>query len=190
MSVLSDERLRAVLDAVPTDWQGRPGFREAAVLAPWFTRDDRDWLLLTRRQHDLPHHAGQISFPGGAREGEESPVACALRETEEEIGVAPPLVTVLGGLPPRLSIGKFWVQAVVGRIPPDVELTPDPREVAAVVAFPLDRLRDRSRWEDRAPDTDATRRAMPHFDHAGETLWGLTARFTLDLIERLDAADR
>jgi len=58
---LSDDLLRGVLEPVPGTFDEREGVRLAAVLAPWFTRDQRDWLLMTRRRDDLPHHPGQVS---------------------------------------------------------------------------------------------------------------------------------
>ncbi len=182
--MIDDERLRAVLDPVPVAFDVRADLRLAAVLVPWIVRDGADHLLLTRRRDDLPQHPGQISFPGGAREGDEDPVTCALRESEEEIGLDARHVVVLGSLPPRVSIGGFWVHVIVGRVPGDVVLRPDPREVASVRAWPLAVLRDPAHWEARSPTIEPARRAMPHLDWEGETLWGLTARFVRDLCER------
>ena len=85
--ILDDTQLAARLDPIPDSWDDAPGLRRAAVLAPIFHHDQQDWLLLTERRTDLAHHAGQISFPGGAREPDEDPVSCVLRETREEIGV-------------------------------------------------------------------------------------------------------
>ena len=187
---ISDEILNRALDPVPTTWQPKPGYRAAAVLAPLFSREGRDWLLFTLRRSDLPHHPGQVSFPGGAREGEEQPEECALRETEEETGLEPGAVRVLGSLPPRLSIAGFWVQPMVGRIPAPTDLHPDPAEVARLLEIPLDHLVQDQLWEMRVPSaTDRPRPAIPHFDWDGTTLWGLTARFTLELLDRIRAEE-
>ncbi|MEY2982913.1 MAG: NUDIX hydrolase [Planctomycetota bacterium] len=183
---VDDAVLRAVLDPPPTLWSGREGLRDAAVLAPILTRAGEDWFLFTRRRDDLRHHPGQVSFPGGRRDGAEDPVACALREAREEVGLHPDEVRVLGGLPARPSVAGFWVQVVVARVDAPFEaLTPDPAEVAEVLAFPLERLRDPGAWELREPRGHPGRRPSPHFVHGGQVLWGLTARFTLDLLERL-----
>lgn len=181
-----DDLLRAVLDP-PTDrWDGREGLRDAAVLAPWLTRGGEDWLVFTRRRDDLRHHPGQVSFPGGRRDGAESPVECALREAREEIGLHPDEVRVLGALPARLSVAGFWVQVVVARVDAPLEaLTPDPAEVSAVLTFPIRKLRDPGAWVVREPEGHPGRRPSPHFEHDGHVLWGLTARFTLDLLERV-----
>ena len=183
---LSSENLRRALDPVPRVWQPKPGFRPAAVLAPLFMRDGSDWLLFTLRRRDLPNHPGQVSFPGGAREGQEEPETCALRETEEETGLPGDAVEVVGSLPPRLSIAGFWVHPLVGRIPPPTDLRPDPGEVERVLEIPLEQLMEAGRWEMRVPaQADPPRPASPHFDWQGTALWGLTARFTLDLLERI-----
>ncbi|MGA1524565.1 MAG: NUDIX hydrolase, partial [Planctomycetota bacterium] len=183
---VDDAVLRAVLDPPPTLWSGREGLRDAAVLAPILTRAGEDWFLFTRRRDDLRHHPGQVSFPGGRRDGAEDPVACALREAREEVGLHPDEVRVLGGLPARPSVAGFWVQVVVARVDAPFEaLTPDPAEVAEVRAVPLERLRDPGAWELREPRGHPGRRPSPHFVHGGQVLWGLTARFTLDLLERL-----
>jgi 8-oxo-dGTP pyrophosphatase MutT (NUDIX family) len=184
---LDDARLRAGLDPVGDLWVPGDGLRDAAVLAPWFTRGGRDFLLFTLRRHDLPHHPGQVSFPGGAREGDEGPLACALRESEEELGIRAGDVRVLGAIPPRPSGAGFQVHTVVGRVPPDLVLRPDPREVAAVLELPIDELQDPTRWRTIAPPAFPQRRPSPHFERDGHVLWGLTARLVLDVLARLGA---
>ncbi len=183
---IADTALRAVLDPPPRAWDCREGLRDAAVLAPWLTRDGEDWMLFTRRRDDLRHHPGQVSFPGGRRDGGEDPVTCALREAREEIGLHPDEVRVLGSLPARMSIAGFWVQVIVARVEAPLEaLTADPAEVAEVLAFPISQLRNPASWELREPAGHPGRRPSPHFVHGGQVLWGLTARFTLDLLERI-----
>lgn len=184
--LLSDKLLRDALDPVPTVWEPKPGFRPAAVLAPLFSREGCDFLLYTLRRRDLPHHPGQVSFPGGAKEGREEPTACALRETEEETGVRAASVKLLGSLPPRLSIAGFWVHPLVGRIAEPTDLRPDPREVERVLEIPVADLMQSRRWEMRVPTgLDRPRPASPHFAWDGTAVWGLTARFTLELLGRV-----
>jgi 8-oxo-dGTP pyrophosphatase MutT (NUDIX family) len=159
------------------------GLRDAAVLAPLFHRDGEDWLLLTKRREGLPDHPGQVAFPGGAREGDEDPVACALRETSEEVGIAPATVELLGRLPDRVSIAGFLVAAFVGRIPPPAGLRVDAREVERVLVVPVRRLLDEDRWryEDRRSPLGVFRK-VPFFDWQGPTIWGLTGMFVRDLV--------
>ena len=109
----------------------------------------------------------------------------ALREAHEEIGLPPDQVVVLGALPPRLSIAGFWVQVLVGRVAREIALRPDPREVDRILLVPVEELDDPERWVMRRPRQFPSRPGSPHFDHDGDILWGLTARFTLELLERI-----
>lgn len=181
-----DDLLRARLAPAGGPFAPHPGLRDAAVLAPLFSRGGEDWLLLTKRREDLPDHPGQVSFPGGAREGGEGPLACALRETEEEIGVSAATVVPLGRLPDRLSIAGFMVAAFAGRIPEPRDLRPDAREVERVLEVPVRLLLEESRWrfEDRTT-ARGTFRGIPHFDWDGPAIWGLTGLFVRDLLEAL-----
>jgi 8-oxo-dGTP pyrophosphatase MutT (NUDIX family) len=183
--IVPESRLLSALEAPATRWAGRPGLRDAAVLLPWFTDRGEDWILYTMRRHDLPTHPGEVSFPGGAREGAESPIDCALRETEEEIGLSRNRVQVLGSLPAMVSIGGFFVEVVFGRIDHPGDLALDPGEVAEAFAIPLRQLSDQDRWESRRIPAPPFARTMPFFVHEGRDLWGLTALFTLELLGRL-----
>lgn len=181
---LDDQLLRKALLEPSTDWRSRPQLRDAAVLAPLFRRGGQDWLLYTVRRDDLESHAGEVSFPGGAREGDEDALRCALRETHEEVGIAADSVAVLGRLGECTSIAGYRVHVFVGRIPPPDGLTPDPREVARLLAIPLSRLVQKELWEWRRVEHPRLRRQIPFFQHDGETLWGLTGLLTLDLLDR------
>jgi 8-oxo-dGTP pyrophosphatase MutT (NUDIX family) len=184
MSTL-DELLRERLEAVGS-WQPT-ALRLAAVLCPIAGEPGDESLVFAVRPADLRQHAGQIGFPGGMRTGDEDPVACALRECEEEIGVPPAAVHVLGGLPPRESSSRILVHCLVGRLD-DVPFTPDPREVVRVLTIPLRELRDDARWHERTPPQSATGyqpRTSPHFESGEDLLWGLTARFVRDFVTRL-----
>ena len=155
----------------------------AAVLVPVIAHEREATILLTERTYDLPSHPGQIAFPGGARDGEEDPSTCALRESQEEIGLEPSTVTMLGSLPSRTSSSSFRVHTLVGRITGTDDLTPDPSEVASIFAVSFAELFDDSRWEDREVRfAGRKRRLSPHFDHDGHTIWGLTGRLTRDLL--------
>lgn len=171
---------------VPGPWLSTQ-LRLAAVLCPIVERQGHDHVLFAVRP-DGPHqHAGQIGFPGGMRNGDEDPVACALRECHEEIGVPAAAVTVLGMLPPRESSSGILAHCFVARLQP-VPLVPDPREVARVLHVPLAELRDASRWTERTPPPMATGfqpHQSPHFEIDQDLLWGLTARFVCDLLARL-----
>jgi 8-oxo-dGTP pyrophosphatase MutT (NUDIX family) len=184
----TDAILRARLGPVDPSWRTRAGLRDAAVLAVLLAREGGDRLLLTERRDDLPDHPGQVAFPGGAREGTEDALACALRETEEEVGLPDASVAILGRLPDRVSVAGFFVACFVGRAAPPAAFRPDPREVTGIFETPLALLRDESRWryEDRTTPRGTFRR-VPFFEGEGPLLWGLTAMFVRDLIGALDA---
>src|SRR4051794_16977337 len=119
-----------------------PGRTDAAVLLPMFGYPERPGLVFTERRADLRRHAGEISFPGGRQDHpSESLVATALREAEEEIGLAPSDVELIGALPPvGTFVTGYKVHPFVGLIPEESRFTPSPDEVAAVLMFRLDEL--------------------------------------------------
>ena len=181
-----DETLKQRLDAALGVWTPT-SLRVAAVLCPIVQQDGEDHVLLLVRPAEMRRHAGQIGFPGGMRSGDEDPVSCALRECREEIGLPATAVTILGGLPPRESSSGILVHCLVGRVWP-VPVRTDPREVDRVLHVPLRDLLDAARWEEKAPPGTATGqqpRTSPHFVFGTDLLWGLTARFVRDLVDRL-----
>ncbi|GAB1391246.1 MAG: hypothetical protein AMXMBFR78_22550 [Rubrivivax sp.] len=110
----------------------------AAVLVGLVPREDALHVLLTRRTEHLRDHAGQISFPGGRSEPEDgSAEATALREAQEEVGLLPGHVEVLGRLPEYTTITRFVVTPVVALVQPSLQLHPDPQEVAEAFEVPL-----------------------------------------------------
>lgn len=183
------ERLDALLrQRLPPigDWQPT-ALRRAAVLCPLVQHDGADHLLFVVRPHTLRQHAGQIAFPGGMRDGDETIEATARRECREEIGVADAAITVLGALPARESSSGILVHAIVARLA-DGALRPDAREVERVLRIPLAELCDDARWQEKPPPGGATGkqpRTSPHFVFGDDLLWGLTARFVRDLVGRL-----
>src|SRR3989344_3513028 len=112
--------------------------RSAAVLVPLIDRAAGMTVLLTQRAGHLPHHAGQVSFPGGSVEQiYTSPMATALRETEEEIGLPPNQVEVIGYLPTAVTLTGFRIVPVVAIVRPDFNLKVDALEVEEVFEVPL-----------------------------------------------------
>lgn len=146
----------------------------AAVLAPLFDDEaGRMRVVLTKRPDTMPTHAGHIAFPGGRPDaGDRGPVDTALREAEEEVGIRPGQVEVLGFLPPIHTVEySLLVVPVVGRIREVPELRPSPREVAAVFTPPADELADPARWRYEIWNG----RRVWFYDLEGEVLWGATA---------------
>lgn len=158
----------------------------AAVLVP-LLRFDGEWhLLFTRRTDRVESHKGQVSFPGGAcDDGETTPEQTALREAEEEIGLRPDDVRVLGRLAPMTTISSFRVTPVVGVISWPVVFRPAHAEVARVFTMPLKWLADKSnRWEFNIFGRNHSVIFFHPYD--GELLWGATARMTVEFLSVLE----
>lgn len=156
--------------------------REAAVLVPVVVRESGLTVLLTQRADHLNDHAGQVSFPGGRREPEDpSAAATALREAQEEVGLAPERVEVLGALPDYLTGTGFSVTPVVGLVHMPFTLHPDTFEVADIFEVPLAFLMNPAHHEVRVVRWDGGERrffAMPYprGDVGGDYfIWGATA---------------
>ncbi|HHN74684.1 MAG TPA: CoA pyrophosphatase, partial [Acidobacteria bacterium] len=129
------------------EFPSQSGLLPAAVLLPVVVRPAGPGLLLTLRTAHLAQHPGQVSFPGGRREpGDADPMATALRETQEEIGLDPARVEVAGVLPTYSTVTGFSVVPVVGLLEPPIDLKPDPREVAEVFEVALEVVLDPRRY--------------------------------------------
>jgi len=158
----------------------------AAVLVPLVWQDDEWHLLFTRRTDRVESHKGQVSFPGGAcDDGENIPEETALREAEEEIGLNPDNVRVLGRLTNLITISHFRVTPVVGIIInwPTVFRVGE-HEVARVFTMPLGWLANElNRWQFEIPGRK--RSVIAYHPYDGELLWGATARMTVDFLKVL-----
>ncbi|HET7775682.1 MAG TPA: CoA pyrophosphatase [Azospira sp.] len=168
------------------DGLGNEPLTPAAVLFPIVLRESHPTVLLTQRTSHLRDHAGQVSFPGGrVEEADQSPIHTALRETEEEIGMAPDLIEVIGYLPEYLTSTGFRVTPVVGLVRPPFTLRPDPFEVAEVFEVPLAFLLDPANRQRHSREWRGRLRhyfAMPYGDYF---IWGATAGMIVSLAERL-----
>ncbi|HSG98221.1 MAG TPA: CoA pyrophosphatase [Woeseiaceae bacterium] len=148
----------------------------AGVLVPLMQRSEGLTILLTQRAAHLKLHAAQASFPGGRMEEHDTDVqATALRETHEEVGIAPGHVDVIGYLRPLPTITGFAVTPVVGLISDDAELVLDHTEVDYTFELPLDFLLDER--NDRLADREwqGKRFRLREFHYDGERVWGATA---------------
>lgn len=182
---LDDRQLRLALDPPTLDWRSEPGLRDAAVLVPIVARPQGDTLVFTQRRADLAAHAGQISFPGGGREGDEDPLRCAVRETWEEIGLPVPSLDVLGRLPDRISIAGFRVAAFVARVTVEPVYRPLETEVAEIFELPFAPMLVADRWSVRPSKVDHVRfPRIPYLDLEGRTVWGLTGIILRDFVRR------
>lgn len=170
------------LNGIPVDVP----IRQAAILFPIVMHAAEPTVLLTQRSHELPSHAGQISFPGGKVEPhDESPLATALRETEEEIGLDHRHIEPLGYLDNYRTGTNFNVVPVVALIEPGFELTIDTREVDSAFEVPLSFLLNADNHQLHQRESHGRMRtyyAMPYQEHY---IWGATAGMIRNLHERL-----
>lgn len=185
---LDPEAVRRALARHPISYLPQDNLAPAAVLLPLFLHDGREQVLFTRRPDTMPHHQGEISFPGGRRHAEDRDLqATALRETEEEMGIAPADVQVLGRLDDFFSVHGYHVTPFVGWFPYPYTFRVNAREISEVITVPLERLRDPEIF--RTEDWSHRGRTYPvHFyrvDH--HEIWGLTAAILSQFLERVSA---
>lgn len=144
-------------------------------------------VILTQRTAHLRDHAGQISFPGGRVEDvDQDVVATALRETEEEVGLQPHHIDILGTLPPYDTITGYRVHPVVGWIDPPVAFEPDPHEVADVFEVPLAFILDSSNHERDSYLRGAVRRWFWVMRWQQRYIWGATAAMLVNFSRLVD----
>lgn len=179
-------QLAAHLRAHPGQPLELPGveLRQAAVLVPLAVRGAVPVAIFTRRPDTLRRHAGQISFPGGVRDpADTTPLHTALREAEEEVGVGPAEVAVLGMLDEIPTITEFRVVPFVGRLSPQTVLDPSPAEIAELIEVPLAALQEPARQRVEKRFIRGAERDIYFFEYAGHTIWGATARIVRNLLD-------
>ena len=186
---ISLDRVRSVLDALGPPRRPElilPGARSAAVLAPLFEEDGETRVVLTRRTTTLPSHRGEVSFPGGkVIEGEDLRVA-ALREAEEEIGLSPAAVDVVGELDHLATVASRFVLApFAGVLAERPVLTPNPHEVDRVFDVALAELLDEKVFREERWVIFGEERPVFFFELVGDTVWGATARILYQLLALL-----
>lgn len=168
----SDDDLNPHAPVIPAAVRPKP----AAVLVPVVARPDGLSLLLTQRTAHLARHAGQVAFPGGRIDpDDEGPVAAALRETEEETGIARRFVEPLGFLDTYLTSTAYRVVPVVGIVQTGFSVTLHAGEVAEVFEVPLAFLMDPAHHEMHSRDFDGRPRYYYAMPYQGRYIWGATA---------------
>ncbi|MDD2728876.1 CoA pyrophosphatase [Malikia sp.] len=165
--------------------------RHAAVLVPIVLRD-APTVLLTRRTDQLSSHSGQVAFPGGkVDDDDDDAVAAALREAEEEVGLEPRWVEVIGALPDYLTGSAYRITPVVGLVHPAAAFRLNPHEVADLFEVPLTFLMDPAHHQRHVAHWQGQRHewfAMPYDDAGTERfIWGATAALLRNLYRFLSA---
>jgi len=172
----------------PGPWPpGRPGERQAAVLVPFVGAAGEPTLLFIRRAEGLDVHSGQVAFPGGNRDPEDAgPVATALREAQEEVGLAPAEVEVLGLLPDVVTMTTgYCITGVVALLAAGAVPRPDRREVAEAFTVRLAALADPAVYREEVRTVNGPTRRVPYFDVAPHLIWGATGRVVRTLLDHM-----
>jgi len=181
---------RGDLDLDPLLWEraGVSATKPASVLVPIVDRREPT-VLLTQRTAELASHAGQVAFPGGKIDaGDESPVAAALREAKEEVGLAPILVEPIGYLDLYLTFSGFRILPTVARIKPEFTLRLNPGEVTEAFEVPLDFLMNPENHQRKTRDWKGIARDYYAIPFGDRCIWGITAGILRNLYERVYGA--
>jgi 8-oxo-dGTP pyrophosphatase MutT (NUDIX family) len=180
---------RGDLDLNPDMWEraGVSATKPAAVLVPVVDRSEPT-VLLTLRTQQLASHAGQVAFPGGKIDpDDESPVAAALREAKEEIGLAPMLVEPLGYLDLYLTFSGFRILPTVARVKPDFSLVLSAAEVTEAFEVPLGFLMNPANHQRGSREWKGVTREYYAMPFENRYIWGITAGILRNLYERIYA---
>lgn len=159
--------------------------RQAAVLVPLYVDAGELWTVLTQRTDKLPHHKGQIAFPGGSLEAGEDPWAAAVRETEEEIGIPHKKILHMGELDEAETSTGFRIVPCVGAVPFPLETELNTDEIDELFVLPVKAFANPMAVEDRAVMLDGEERMLRIYHVGRRQIWGLTARILQNLLQRL-----
>lgn len=178
------ERISQVLQSrIPLTLSGGH-YKQAAVLVPIQERRDGDYLVLTQRAEGLNHHSGQVAFPGGRVDPiDRGDLAAALREAEEEIGIDPRHVRILGQLDQVTAAYSFLVTPFVGLIPSPYDFQLNQAETAAVFSVPIAALLQPGCFSMEGYFDTGRRHPIYHFYYKGWDIWGATARIVKQFLE-------
>jgi len=177
------ERRRRVIDD--------PRMRRAAVLLPLYEDRGEGYVLFTRRTDTVEHHKGQISFPGGSEDASDAgPLATALREMEEELGIAPDQIEILGALDDVYTVvSGFVITPFVGVIPHPTPLRVNPHEIAEVLTVPLSTFRDPGRLRVEEREREGERIKVYFYHHGRHEIWGATGRIMKGFVDAVFGAE-
>ena len=178
------ERLKSGLSLEQAPWPedlGEARWPQAAVLVT-LTDSARPEVLLGRRANHLPMHPGEVAFPGGKRESvDATPWDTALREAEEEVGIAASVSVPLGELPPLITRTGFEVHACIAGVPAGLNLVVDPGEFDSVFYQPLDAFADPGVFRVEPMSDGQRERMVPHYALGADNIWGVTAAILAQL---------
>lgn len=177
---LNDDLNQAEIEEMTKD------LRLAAVLVPLVEHADEPSILLTRRADHLDKHSGQVAFPGGkVEDSDATPIAAALRETEEEIGLDASHIEIAGVLDTYQTGTGFLILPVVGFVKPGFTLTPDKNEVADVFEVPAHIALSTQNWKTDSGEWKGRMWNFYSMDYQGYNIWGATAGMLMHMSRRI-----
>jgi 8-oxo-dGTP pyrophosphatase MutT (NUDIX family) len=159
-------------------------FIPAAVLIA-LTERERPGMLFLHRPSTMRAHAGQVAFPGGRIDEGETPVEAALREAQEELGIPPDLVRVIGTTDLYRTSSGYEITPVLGIVPPDLEIDPNPAEVSQWFEAPVDFVLDPANQMNKTIEHEGHTHPFIEIDWRGHRIWGVTAAILHNLSRRL-----
>jgi len=158
--------------------------RPAAVLVGVTDRPEPG-VILTHRPQDMRQHAGQVAFPGGKLDPGEDAVTAALRETHEELGISPSHISIVGATDRFVTGTGYDITPVMGLMPPDLPITPNPREVSDWFEAPLRFILDPRNRVRKQAEYRGKLREYTEIVWEGHVIWGVTAAIIENLSQRL-----
>jgi 8-oxo-dGTP pyrophosphatase MutT (NUDIX family) len=177
-------RLKGVLGPLPNRVATPEGLRSAGVLVPLRARGDEVTVVLARRTEQVPHHKGQICFPGGSRDpGDADLLETALREAEEELGIRRGDAEILGTMDPVVTVTGFCIQPFVANVSAAAGFSLDEFEMAEVFEAPLPIFAEFDRYRYAEARFRGERNRVYFFDYGPHTIWGATATILHRLAE-------
>lgn len=178
------ERLRGVLKPLSHRVAPPEGLRSAGVLVPLRARGNEVTVVLARRTEQVPHHKGQVCFPGGSRDpGDPDLLETALREAEEELGIRRGDVEILGTMDPVITVTGFCIQPFVAKFSSTAEFRLDEFEMAEVFEAPLQIFGEFDRYRYAESTFREERNRVYFFDYGPRIIWGATAMILHRLAE-------
>ena len=183
---ITDENRHVIAADIIARRQAAGKITQAAVLIPLLLHEGGLSVLLTQRTQHLHDHAGQISFPGGRMDPEDlTPEKTALRESQEEIGLNPANVEIIGHLPEYLTVSGYSVTPVVGLVQAQAEYVHDEFEVADIFEVPLSFLMDPANHQVRIWQSEQGMRRFYAMPYGNRFIWGATAGMLRNLYHLL-----
>ena len=183
---ITDENRHVIAADIIAKRESAGKVTKAAVLIPLVLKEEGLSVLLTQRTNHLHDHAGQISFPGGRMDpGDQSPYDTALRESQEEIGLDPKRVEIIGHMPQYLTVSGYSVTPVVGLVQAQAEYVLDEFEVADVFEVPLSFLLDPANHQVRLWQSEQGGRRFYSMPYENRFIWGATAGMLRNLYHLL-----